>query len=314
MHVVIASPRGFCAGVLMAAQALQCALREFGSPVYVYHEIVHNKFVVERFQKSGAIFINRIEDVPVGSTLLYSAHGVSPQVRDEAARRQLFAIDATCPLVTKVHTEAIKFASQGFDIIFIGHKGHDEVIGTMGEAPGSIRLVESVGDVDKLERVSQKMAYLTQTTLSLDDAQRIISRLRDRFPGIVAPPREDICYATQNRQNAVRELSKEADLVLVVGSQNSSNSIRLTEVAKEQGTESILIDGPDNLPLDRLRHLDRIVVTAGASAPDDLIWGVIARLKKEFGACSEEKILQEERVYFALPKELRGFADSPAQR
>lgn len=313
MQVVLVSPRGFCAGVMMAVDALQKVIEEIGPPVFVYHEIVHNKHVVERFQKLGATFVDSIENVPEGATLLFSAHGISPQVRAAASNRGLFTIDATCPLVTKVHAEVIKFASAGYDIIFIGHEGHDEVIGTMGEAPGRIRLVESVSDVDKLERISDKMAYLTQTTLSVDDAERIILRLRARFPGISGPPREDICYATQNRQNAVRALASPGDLVLVVGSQNSSNSIRLTEVACEQGIDSVLVEGPDTLPMERLGGYKRIVVTAGASAPDDLVWGVIARLKNQFGATFAEKVLQEERVHFVPPKELRGMIRLPAQ-
>ena len=225
MKIILASPRGFCAGVNMAIDTLDQAIRLCGKPVYVYHEIVHNKYVVERFRDEGAIFVDDIREVPHGSWLLYSAHGVSPEIRSLSRERKLRTIDATCPLVTKVHLEAIRFAKQGYKIVLIGHEGHDEVIGTMGEAPEAFILVESTDEVDRLTIApGTKLAYLTQTTLSVDDANRIINRLKERFPEIVGPPKEDICYATQNRQEAVRLLSQGADLVLVLGSQNSSSA------------------------------------------------------------------------------------------
>ena len=235
MKIILASPRGFCAGVNMAIETLELAIKLFGTPIYVYHEIVHNKYVVERFRAEGAVFVDDLAEVPEGATLLYSAHGVSPEIRRVSAERRLKTIDATCPLVTKVHLEAVRYAKDGYTIVLIGHEGHDEVIGTMGEAPEAIVLVESPEDVDRLELTTPKLAYLTQTTLSVDDANRIIARLQQRFPQIVGPPKEDICYATQNRQEAVRLLAHEADVVLVLGSQNSSNSQRLAELAARVG-------------------------------------------------------------------------------
>ena len=246
MKILLAGPRGFCAGVNMAIETLETAIRLYGTPIYVFHEIVHNKHVVDRFVKEGAVFVDSAEEVPEKATLLFSAHGVAPEVRQIAADRKLRAIDATCPLVTKVHLEAIKYAKQDYHIFLIGHEGHDEVIGTMGQAPGAFTLVETAEEVDALPfGPEDKLAYLTQTTLSVDDASRIISRLKDRFPQLIGPPKDDICYATQNRQEAVRQLSQEADLVLVLGSQNSSNSQRLAELAKEQGVHAHLIDGAD---------------------------------------------------------------------
>ena len=229
-RIILAAPRGFCAGVNMAIESLEPAIKVYGTPIYVYHEIVHNKYVVDRFREEGAVFVDYLEEVPEGATLLYSAHGVSPEIRRVARERRLRTIDATCPLVTKVHLEAIRYAREGYTILLIGHEGHDEVIGTMGEAPNSMLLVETPEDVDQLEIVDPtRLAYLTQTTLSVDDANRIIERLRARFPQISNPPKEDICYATQNRQEAVKLLSHDANLVLVLGSQNSSNSQRLAE-------------------------------------------------------------------------------------
>ncbi len=267
MKILLASPRGFCAGVNMAIDGLDLALQKFGPPVYVYHEIVHNKYVVESFRDKGAVFVDRVEDVPKDSILLFSAHGVAPEVRVAARQRNIRAIDATCPLVTKVHMEAIRFARDQYTIILIGHEGHDEVIGTMGEVPKAIVLVESTDDVDRLEfNCDTKLAYLTQTTLSVDDANRIIDRLKVRFPHIVGPPKEDICYATQNRQEAVRWLANQAQLCLVVGSQNSSNSLRLMEIAAECGIESHLIDGQNDLHDDWFEGVDCVLVTAGASA------------------------------------------------
>jgi len=307
MKVLLASPRGFCAGVNMAIESLELALQAFKPPVYVYHEIVHNKYVVERFRHEGAIFVDALTEVPEGSTLLFSAHGVSPEVRQLAKSRNLRTIDATCPLVTKVHLEAIKYASQGYTIILIGHEGHDEVIGTMGEAPEAIVLVETPEDVDQLKvKDASRLAYLTQTTLSVDDANRIIRRLKDRFPQIDGPPKDDICYATQNRQEAVSLLAPEADLVLVLGSQNSSNSQRLAELARERGIPAYLIDGPEDIQLDWFVNVHTVVVTAGASAPEQVVQQCLELLEKEFSATVELRDIRTENVSFPLPKPLRG--------
>ena len=313
MRVLLASPRGFCAGVNMAIESLDLALKAFGAPVYVYHEIVHNKYVVSTFREKGAIFVDELEEVPPGAYLLYSAHGVSPKIREVSAARGLHAIDATCPLVTKVHIEAVKFAKQGYTIVLIGHEGHDEVIGTMGEAPEAIVLVETTEDVDRLEVADPlRLAYLTQTTLSVDDANRIIARLRARFPAIVGPPKEDICYATQNRQEAVRVLAREAQVVLVLGSQNSSNSQRLAELAREQGIPAHLVDGAGELRLEWFHQVDTVLVTAGASAPEVVVDEVVEFLKHHFQASVEFAVVRAEDVYFPLPKELRGLAASQA--
>jgi 4-hydroxy-3-methylbut-2-enyl diphosphate reductase len=268
MNVILASPRGFCAGVNMAIESLDLAIKAFGSPVYVYHEIVHNKYVVESFLAKGGVFVDDLSEVPRDSYLLFSAHGVSPEIRQVAKDRNLTAIDATCPLVTKVNLEAIRFAKQGYTIVLIGHEGHDEVVGTIGEAPEAIVLVESPEEAAALTVANEsKIAYLTQTTLSVDDASRIIAALKVRFPQIVGPPKADICYATQNRQEAVRILAPEADLVLVLGSQNSSNSQRLKELALEQGKAAYLIDGRQDLSDDWFQADQTVLVTAGASAP-----------------------------------------------
>ena len=309
MKVLLANPRGFCAGVNMAIESLDLALREFGAPVYVYHEIVHNKYVVETFQGKGAHFVNDLAKVPEGSYLLFSAHGVSPEIRRIAKERNLTAIDATCPLVTKVHLEAIRFAKGGYTIVLIGHEGHDEVVGTMGEAPEAIVLVDSEEEVDALEFPSgTKLAYLTQTTLSVDDANRIIRRLKERFPHIEGPPKEDICYATTNRQEAVRVLAKEAQLVLVVGSQNSSNSQRLRELAEEIGVEGHLIDGPEDIDDSWLTGVETLLFTAGASAPESLVQACIEYIEERFDAIIETRSIREEDVHFNLPKELRQLA------
>lgn len=309
MKILLASPRGFCAGVNMAIDSLELALSAFGPPVYVYHEIVHNKYVVETFRDKGAIFVDNLDDVPYGSNLLFSAHGVSPQVRQAAGARNLTAIDATCPLVTKVHLEAIRFAKGGYTIVLIGHEGHDEVIGTMGEAPEAIVLVESPEDVDRLEvSPDAKLAYLTQTTLSVDDANRIIARLKKRFPHIEGPPKEDICYATQNRQEAVRLLSQEADVCLVLGSQNSSNSQRLKELATESGVGAHLIDGASDIRDDWFRGDETVLVTAGASAPESVVQECIDYLHERFEAQTEVRVIREEQVHFQLPQALRAFA------
>jgi 4-hydroxy-3-methylbut-2-enyl diphosphate reductase len=307
MRILLAAPRGFCAGVNMAIESLDLAIRAFGKPIYVYHEIVHNKYVVDTFRAKGAIFVDTLDDVPEGATLLFSAHGVSPEIRRIARQRRLRAIDATCPLVTKVHLEAVRFAKEGYTILLIGHEGHDEVIGTMGEAPHSIVLVESVEEVDQLDfPPDTRLAYLTQTTLSVDDANRIIRRLKERFPQIVGPPKEDICYATQNRQEAVRGLAADAELVLVVGSQNSSNSQRLKEIALENGIRAQLIDSAADIDERWFQGVDTVVITAGASAPESVVEECVAHLKGRYGATVESRTLRNEDVHFPLPRELRG--------
>ena len=306
MKILLAAPRGFCAGVNMAIESLDLTIRAFGTPVYVYHEIVHNKYVVDTFRANGAIFVESLDEVPVGSTLLFSAHGVSPEIRRLARERKLAAIDATCPLVTKVHLEAIRYAKEGYTILLIGHEGHDEVVGTMGEAPQAMVLVESAEEADKLEfPPGTKLAYLTQTTLSVDDANRIISRLRARFPQIANPPKDDICYATQNRQEAVHLLAREADLVLVLGSQNSSNSQRLKELARENGVAARLIDGAQDIDASWFEGVETVLITAGASAPESVVQECISYLKDRFGATVESRSIREEDVHFPLPRELR---------
>ncbi len=306
MKIILAAPRGFCAGVNMAVQSLELALKHFGPPIYVYHEIVHNQHVVQSFQGKGAVFVNSLEEIPNDSTVLFSAHGVSPEIRRGAKERRLNAIDSTCPLVTKVHLEAIKFAKEHYTIVLIGHEGHDEVIGTMGEAPEAIVLVEDTADVNKLQfKAETKLAYLTQTTLSVDDANRIIERLKERFPWIIGPAKEDICYATQNRQEAVKLLCQKADAVIVLGSQNSSNSQRLRELAEEFGRPAYLADGPQDLNEEQLRGFETILITAGASAPELVVQNTIQWLKERFNATVEEREIRREEVYFPLPKVLR---------
>ena len=309
MKIILAAPRGFCAGVNMAVQSLELALQHFGPPIYVYHEIVHNQHVVQTFEAKGAVFVNSLGEIPSDSTVLFSAHGVSPEIRRVAQDRRLNAIDATCPLVTKVHLEAIKFAKEHYTIVLIGHEGHDEVIGTMGEAPEAIVLVETVEDVDALQfSVETKLAYLTQTTLSVDDAYRIIQRLRKRFPWIIGPQKEDICYATQNRQEAVRLLCQQADAVIVLGSQNSSNSQRLRELAEEFDRPAYLVDGPDDLKEADFRNYGTVLITAGASAPELVVQNTLQWLKDHFNATVEEQEVRKEEVYFPLPKVLRQIA------
>ncbi len=315
MKIRLASPRGFCAGVNMAIDALDLAIELHGTPIYVYHEIVHNKYVVERFQRSGAIFVEDLNDVPRGSHLMFSAHGVSPEVRGIAAERNLKTIDATCPLVTKVHLEAIRYAKAGYTIFLIGHEGHDEVIGTMGEAPEAIILVQTPEEVDDLQVADpERVAYLTQTTLSVDDANRIISRLRQKFPRIANPPKDDICYATQNRQEAVKLLAQGADVLLVLGSQNSSNSQRLRELGEECGVRAYLIDEASDIQDSWFQGDESVVVTAGASAPEQVVQDCLSCLQERYGATMEEHIVREEDVHFPLPRELRnerGRASSP---
>ena len=311
MKILLASPRGFCAGVNMAIESLDLTLREFGAPVYVYHEIVHNKFVVESFKEKGAVFVDSLEEVPLGSVLLFSAHGVSPEIRHIAQSRNLNAIDATCPLVTKVHLEAVKYAREGYTIFLIGHEGHDEVIGTMGEAPESMILVECEEDVAKLDIATDaKVAYLTQTTLSVDDANRIIAALRQKFTNLVNPPKEDICYATQNRQEAVKKIAADADICFVLGSQNSSNSQRLRELAEDGGVVSHLIDGASDIDPKWLQDVETVFMTAGASAPEVVVNECIQWLQDRYGATVEPVIVREEHVSFPLPKKLRQLESS----
>ena len=303
MRIILAKPRGFCAGVNMAIEALTSALAAHGSPLYVYHEIVHNKWVVESFRRKGVVFVDDPSEVPEGAFLLYSAHGVSPNIRQQAQQRRLKTIDATCPLVTKVHREAIRFAQDGYTILLIGHAGHDEVVGTMGEAPDSIRLIETAADIDRVDVPDpSKVAYLTQTTLSVDDAAQIIEHLRRRFPAVVGPPRDDICYATQNRQEAVRLLAAESDVVLVVGSRNSSNSRRLAELARSCDVPSHLIDGPADIDLGWFSGEETVLVTAGASAPESIVEECVRMMRKRFGASVETRTICREQLRFALPK------------
>jgi 4-hydroxy-3-methylbut-2-enyl diphosphate reductase len=306
MKVILANPRGFCAGVVMAIETLERAIELFGTPLYVYHEIVHNRPIVERFRRRGVTFVDSIDEVPEGGTVLYSAHGVSPQIRDASRRRRLRAIDATCPLVTKVHKEAVRYAKEGRRIILIGHEGHDEVIGTLGEAPDAIILVENEHDVERLDLPpGTPVAYLTQTTLSVDETRGIIAALRRRFPQIVGPAKDDICYATQNRQEAVRELATRADIVLVLGSQNSSNSQRLVEIAQSMGKAAYLIDGHEEIQDTWLTPDCTVLVTAGASAPEDVVERCLDFLRDRFGAVVEECTIREEDVHFPIPLELR---------
>ncbi len=311
MKVLLASPRGFCAGVKMAIGSLTRAQELFGTPLYVYHEIVHNKHVVEAFRKSGVFFVQDVEEVPRGGRLLYSAHGVSPQVHRQAQRRQLQTIDATCPLVRKVHREAARLARRGYTIVLIGHAGHDEVVGVLGEIPGCAYLVETVQDVERLDLPDpSKVAYLTQTTLSVDDATRIVRRLRKRYPGIVGPSRQDICYATQNRQAAVKALVRGANVVLVLGSQNSSNSNRLAEIARECNRPAYLIDSAAEIDWAWFRGNETVLVTAGASAPEEVVVECVAHLVENFAAEVDELHACQERAQFALPPELRDRQDS----
>ncbi|MEA5666382.1 4-hydroxy-3-methylbut-2-enyl diphosphate reductase [Stenotrophomonas sp. MH1] len=311
MDVLLANPRGFCAGVDRAIEIVKRAIETLGAPIYVRHEVVHNRFVVDDLKARGAIFVEELDEVPDGNTVIFSAHGVSQAVRGEAERRCLKVFDATCPLVTKVHLEVARHCRAGRDVVLIGHEGHPEVEGTMGQwnrekGKGHIYLVESVEDVEALQ-VSQpeNFAYTTQTTLSVDDTRAVIEALRTHFPAIQGPKNDDICYATQNRQDAVRDLAKQCDLVLVVGSPNSSNSNRLSELARREGVESYLIDGAQEIDPAWVAGKQRIGLTAGASAPQVLVDGVIARLR-ELGASGVAELDGEpESMVFALPKELR---------
>ncbi len=303
MHIILANPRGFCAGVNMAIKALEAALERFGSPIYVYHEIVHNNRVVEDFRNRGVQFVNSIYEMPVGGVLLFSAHGVSPEIRLAAMERNIVTIDATCPLVRKVHQEVIRYTSLGYTIILIGHRGHDEVTGIMSEAPEYIKIVENETEINELPvTYDTKLAFLTQTTLSVDETRSMIELMKRRFPGIVGPDNANICYATQNRQNAVRELGTGADIVLVVGSRSSSN--RLAEKAESLGICSYLVDGPDDIAAGWFRGDETVLITAGASAPEHIVQSCVAMLQDRFQATVEEKIVCNEKIAFPLPQEL----------
>ncbi len=310
-QILLANPRGFCAGVDRAIDIVERALELLGAPIYVRHEVVHNRFVVESLRQRGAIFVDELSDVPDGNTVIFSAHGVSQSVRVEAAKRELRVFDATCPLVTKVHMEVARRCRDGYEVILIGHRGHPEVEGTMGQClrqdeTSHIHLVVTTDDVDQLKISSpEKIAFVTQTTLSIDDTDQVIQSLKQRFPHITGPRKKDICYATQNRQDAVKELARRCDLVLVVGSPNSSNSNRLREIAEKHDTPAYLIDGPDDINKAWLNQATRIGLTAGASAPEILVENVIAKLK-EWGAKETiETSGKREEVVFSLPKELR---------
>jgi 4-hydroxy-3-methylbut-2-enyl diphosphate reductase len=305
-------PRGFCAGVVRAVDIVELALEAYGAPVYVHHEIVHNTYVVEQLRRRGAIFVEAISEVPSGAVLVFSAHGVPPTVRDEAKSRSLRVIDATCPLVTKVHLEALKFAREKRTIILIGHRDHQEIVGTSGEAPDRTLVVDSVEEVDALQVDDpNKLAFLTQTTLSLYDTQEIVARLRQRFPNILGPASDDICYATQNRQEAVEQVAKDVDLILVVGSQNSSNSNRLVELAQRLNVKAQLIDAATDINPRWLEGVRRVGLTAGASAPEVLVEQVSERLA-QFGFTDQRDLdLIREDVRFTLPAELATIAPAP---
>ena len=309
MRLLLVNPRGFCAGVYMAVDVVDQLLEIYpDKPIYVYHEIVHNKHVVNRFRERGVQFVDSVEDVPEESVVVFSAHGVSPQVRDIAERRRLTAIDATCPLVTKVHMEAIRYARKGYQILLIGHADHQEVVGTRGEAPESIQVVSSPHQIADLEvRDPEKLVYLTQTTLSMDDASVIIRALREAFPGIKDPPSEDICYATTNRQIAVHAIAGSCDLVLVIGSKNSSNSVRLTEIAEAAGTQAHLLDDASELRADWFDGVERVLITAGASAPEDLVRELILELVGRYNGEIEQHDVFHESVEFGLPGTLKRF-------
>ena len=304
--ILLAAPRGYCAGVDRAVQTVERALELYGAPVYVRKEIVHNKHVVEQLRARGAVFVDSETDVPEGATVVFSAHGVAPAVHSHAIERHLHTIDATCPLVTKVHVEAKKFAAEGYTIVLVGHAGHEEVEGTMGEAPEHIVLIENEADVDELEvRDPEKVAYISQTTLSVDETRAIIKRLRDRFPAIVGPRTDDICYATTNRQAAVKQLARKCDLVLVIGSRNSSNSNRLVEVAREHGSDSFLIDNETQVLEEWLVDKRVVGITSGASAPEELVQRLVEYFKRRGTSDVRELEVVQEDVRFMLPKVIR---------
>ncbi|MEA2710993.1 MAG: 4-hydroxy-3-methylbut-2-en-yl diphosphate reductase [Phycisphaerales bacterium] len=310
MKIILANPRGFCAGVNMAIDTVDQVLRTRGSPVYVYHEIVHNKHVVEGFEGRGVTFVNDIEEVPAGGVVVYSAHGISPEVRRKARERRLVEVDATCPLVTKVHMEVLRYARDGCTILFVGHRHHDEAIGTIGEAPNQVVIVESPEEVEALEIADpEKLAFVTQTTLSVSDAMRTITAIKQKFPNVRYPTKDDICYATTNRQAAVTQLASDADIVLVVGSKNSSNSRRLVERAVEQGKPAYLVDDASEVDLSWFAGKKCCLVTAGASAPEHLVQELITRLQKEIGGGEvEQRTLVEEDVFFDLPKSAKSLS------
>ena len=311
--IILLRPRGFCAGVVRAIDVVKIALSAYGAPIYVRKEIVHNRHVVEELRAAGAIFVEELSEVPVGARAIFSAHGVSPAVRQEAKDRQLKVIDATCPLVTKVHLEAVKFARQKFTIVLIGHKDHDEVIGTLGEAPESTILVSNVEDVDQLElKDPERVAFITQTTLSLTETEDIVARLRQRYPKIQGPAAQDICYATENRQVAVKAVAPLCEVLLVVGSQNSSNSRRLVEVCEQLGVPAYLVDDLTEVRPEWLQNVNTVAVTAGASAPENLVEQLIEFLRGRGFADLEEMEVKEEDVRFNLPAELVRVGQSAA--
>lgn len=304
-RILLLTPRGFCAGVVRAIDVVKIALGLYGAPIYVRKEIVHNRHVVEELRAAGAIFVEELDDVPEGERVIFSAHGVSPAVRSQAVERKLQVIDATCPLVTKVHLEAVRFARQGHTVVLIGHKDHDEVIGTLGEAPEATILVETVEDVDRLHVPDPaKVTYLTQTTLSLEETRDVIERLRERFPDIQGPPAQDICYATENRQLAVKAVAPMCQLLLVVGSRNSSNSKRLVEVCQKSGVLAHLLDDAAELRAEWFRGVETVAVTAGASAPEHLVRELVSALQARGFAEVEEVEIKDEDVRFSLPAEL----------
>ncbi|MBI4898270.1 MAG: 4-hydroxy-3-methylbut-2-enyl diphosphate reductase [Actinobacteria bacterium] len=308
--VLLASPRGYCAGVDRAVQTVEHALRVYGPPVYVRKEIVHNKHVVEQLRERGAIFVDDAAEVPEGKTVVFSAHGVAPTVYEQADQRSLKTIDATCPLVTKVHVEAKKFATEGYTIILIGHAGHEEVEGTMGEAPDAMILVETIEDVERLDVPdAARVAYISQTTLSVDETRGIIAALKDKFPQIAGPRTDDICYATTNRQAAVKQLAEQCDLVLVIGSQNSSNSNRLVDVTRDLGTEAHLIDNASQLEETWLEGKRTIGITSGASAPDELVQSLVQMFRDRGTTDISELDVTQENMRFMLPKEIRAVLD-----
>ena len=311
--IILLRPRGFCAGVVRAIDVVKIALGAYGAPIYVRKEIVHNRHVVEELRAAGAIFVEELSEVPIGARAIFSAHGVSPAVRQEAKDRQLKVIDATCPLVTKVHLEAVKFARQKFTIVLIGHKDHDEVIGTLGEAPESTVLVSNVEDVDQLDlKDPERVAFITQTTLSLTETEDIVARLRERYPKIQGPAAQDICYATENRQVAVKAVAPLCEVLLVVGSQNSSNSRRLVEVCEQLGVPAYLVDDLTEVRAEWLKNVDTVAVTAGASAPENLVEQLIDSLRARGFKDLEEMEVKEEDVRFNLPAELVRVANPSA--
>ena len=305
LRVLLAQPRGFCAGVERAIDIVEQALKRFGPPVYVRHEIVHNRYVVDSLRKKGAVFVKEVDEIPEGAVTIFSAHGVSDAVEQAGKDRGLNVIDAACPLVTKVHKEGQRYARKGYEVVLIGHAGHPEVEGTMGRIEAKVHLVSDVADVQALQPADpEKLAFVTQTTLSVDDTREVIQALRVRFPSIVGPDTKDICYATQNRQTAVRELAEQVDLVLVVGAQNSSNSNRLREIGETMGIPSHLIDGPDRIDLEWFEHVDKVGITAGASAPEELVQQVITRLKGHFDVGLDILDGIRENIQFRLPAAL----------